>query len=188
MSLHSWSTDRYQSEAGSVWLKRYTVCWRVSLKLDEAIQSAYYWGLGLLCAAELMYSSCYVVIFYGIGPTQCKSGRLEKGEKEVAGIVDYCVAGTAASRLCYIHREIWVRLPLCAEKAFWRGLWAATGKCFRPIHYCIWVGTGNDWLERETRKGKMWSPNQMGEWTRAFKGIASSVHWRWFLRVSRLCK
>lgn len=78
----------------------------MSLKLDEAIQIVHYRGLGLLCAAELMYGSCYVVTFYDIGLMQCKSGRLEKGEKEFAGIVDYCVAGTTASRLCYVHREL----------------------------------------------------------------------------------
>lgn len=66
-------------------------------------------GLGLLCAEELIYSKCYVVTFYGIGEMQsaeCKSGSLEKGEKEVAGIADYCVPVTTASKLCYIHMEL----------------------------------------------------------------------------------
>lgn len=66
-------------------------------------------GLGLLCAEELIYSKCYVVTLYGIGWMQlseCKSGSLEKGEKEVAGIADYCVPVTTASELCYIHVEL----------------------------------------------------------------------------------
>lgn len=66
-------------------------------------------GLELLYAEELMHSKCYVVTFYGIGPMQsaeCKSGSLEKGEKEIAGIADYCVPVTTASKLCYICMEL----------------------------------------------------------------------------------
>lgn len=66
-------------------------------------------GLELPCAEELMYSKCYVVTFYGIGPMQsaeCKSGSLEKGEKEVAGIADYCVPVATASKLCYVNTKL----------------------------------------------------------------------------------
>lgn len=65
-------------------------------------------GLGLLCAEELIYSKCYVVPFYGIGGMQsaeCKSGSLEKGEEEVAGIADHCVPVTSASRPCSVPRS-----------------------------------------------------------------------------------
>ena len=66
-------------------------------------------GLGLLCAEELIYSKCYVVTFYGVGwkqSAECKSGSLEKGEKEVAGIANYGAPVTTASKQCYIRMEL----------------------------------------------------------------------------------
>lgn len=69
-------------------------------------------------------------------------------------LVQQVVCGAASSKPRCCCREVPMRSLLSAEEALWKGCSLATRRCFRAIPF-IYMGTGEDWLEREAGRRKM---------------------------------